>query len=388
MCADRNPIQSRALAIALALGLMHAVVDAACIGLLFWSTRQPLGSAAGEGPVSLTEGAVWNRFLLYGVLAFGTQFAIGALVDRWRAYWIALSVGLALVASAIVAEPISPVASIVAAALGNAAFHVGAGGMVLRESPERAAPSGLFVGPGAIGVAVGIWCARSLGIGPLLFLGPLALCGGIALALRRVSHGRGEDDHGTCPFGTVAAGIGLTAMLVAVAIRSFVGQGVSAVHEGDGTELWALAIAASVGNVMGGFLADRLGWVATCLVAIFLSAPLLSLFVGNGDAAVTGMVLFQMTMPVTLMAVYRIFPSEPGFAFGLGALAVLLGALPFYIGPIEHLTLQPMLFALAMFSVIAVLAAVPIIAPGTRGPPRTGPAGSRPACGPERCGPC
>ena len=46
--------------------------------------------------------------------------------------------------------------------------------------------------------------------------------------------------------------------------------------------------------------------------------------------ACCGMMLFQMTMPITLSAVYRMFPGRPGWSFGLCCLALVAGALPVF----------------------------------------------------------
>jgi hypothetical protein len=47
--------------------------------------------------------------------------------------------------------------------------------------------------------------------------------------------------------------------------------------------------------------------------------------------ALPGLLLFQMTMPVTLAAILRALPSRPGFGFGLLCLALVAGTLPAYL---------------------------------------------------------
>jgi Na+/H+ antiporter NhaD/arsenite permease-like protein len=42
------------------------------------------------------------------------------------------------------------------------------------------------------------------------------------------------------------------------------------------------------------------------------------------------MLLFQMTMPVTLTAVHRLLPKRPAFSFGLTCLALIIGAAPVF----------------------------------------------------------
>jgi membrane protein implicated in regulation of membrane protease activity len=43
--------------------------------------------------------------------------------------------------------------------------------------------------------------------------------------------------------------------------------------------------------------------------------------------ALTGVFLFQMTMPVTLAALALWIPGKPAFAFGMACLALLIGTL-------------------------------------------------------------
>ena len=62
-----------------------------------------------------------------------------------------LLAGLAMIAAAVGVELVSPQTAAVLAALGNAAFHVGAGAIVLSASPKRTVDAGVFVGPGAVG---------------------------------------------------------------------------------------------------------------------------------------------------------------------------------------------------------------------------------------------
>src|SRR5665648_840312 len=52
-------------------------------------------------------------------------------------------------------------AAVILAGLGNAMFHLGAGAQVLRQGLSRAAPAGLLVAPGALGLALGVCSARS-----------------------------------------------------------------------------------------------------------------------------------------------------------------------------------------------------------------------------------
>jgi FSR family fosmidomycin resistance protein-like MFS transporter len=200
-----------------------------------------------------------------------------------------------------------------------------------------------------------------MSLGPWVFLGPLAVCAAVAAAIGNVGQPNPSRNLLPLRFSKAAAVVCSGAVFLSIAIRSANGHGVGMVHEGNADILWGLAIAACAGNVLGGFVADRFGWVATCVLALVVSAPLLSFFVDRGAAVILGMAIFQMTMPVTLTAVGRVFPGEAGLAFGLAAFAVLAGTVPAYLCPAEWITPRPLLFSLPLISAAAILVGLPPI---------------------------
>jgi len=111
--------------------------------------------------------------------------------------------------------------------------------------------------------------------------------------------------------------------------------------------------------MLGGFVADRSGWVTTSVGALALSAMLVSGLVDRPVCAVSGMLLFQMTMAVTLKATHHAMPGRPGLAFGLPCMALLFGALPALL-PWGH----PVLTWPAVLALVA--AAAILIAVGLR----------------------
>jgi len=68
------------------------------------------------------------------------------------------------------------------------------------------------------------------------------------------------------------------------------------------------------------------------VAALVISAPLISFLVGTPWGAVAGMLVFQMTMPMTLKAMHHVMPERPGLAFGIPCMALLAGALPGLFG--------------------------------------------------------
>jgi FSR family fosmidomycin resistance protein-like MFS transporter len=93
----------------------------------------------------------------------------------------------------------------------------------------------------------------------------------------------------------------------------------------------AIPLAGFGGKLVGGFLADRFGFIDLAMVALLASAPLLAFSGGDLWLALPGLLVFQMTMPVTLAATLRAMPSRPGLGFGVLCLALVAGTLPAYL---------------------------------------------------------
>ena len=117
-------------------------------------------------------------------------------------------------------------------------------------------------------------------------------------------------------------------LLVSVAVRSFVGFGACFQCPGGLAVAIGLPVAAFLGKLLGGIVADRLGWLRASAGALLLSLPLIAFSEGSLVLALPGVLLFQSTMAVTLVAVYGLMPRWPATAFGLPCLALVAGSFP------------------------------------------------------------
>jgi FSR family fosmidomycin resistance protein-like MFS transporter len=343
-------------------GAIHASVDAAC-------------AMAVLSAVVLHRLAPWHAFYLvvgYNVLAFAGQAPLGAATDKLRAPRGAALLGLLLTVAATLALPVEPVATMIFAGVGNALFHVGAGAITLRLNPERATAPGIFVAPGALGLALGVWLGR--GGWSLTWPFTVALAVGfVVTALITVPPGtyraaerRADRDERppAVPWPKLVVGL----LLLSVAVRSLLGfAGAYAVPK-EPVVLFALATAAFGGKALGGIVSDRLGWIETSVGALLLSAPLLAWGGTNAAVVVVGMFLFQMTMPVTLSAIGLVHPDRPGFAFGVACLALILGALPTFTATVRSYYGWAPFLVLVLVSATSVYAGLRLL--GSRNPVR------------------
>ena len=304
------------------LGAAHLIVDAVCV------TSVLRASPPSDSIVSSALAFV----LGYDLLAFAGQAPLGWVADRLGLRRGAALAGLLCTAVALLAGHGSAVVLI--AGVGNALFHVGAGAMVLAGSQGRAAPAGVFVAPGALGLGLGLLLGRrfrTVPLWPWLFV-IAAACAVVLLVARKTPKQPAPIGLGERPTFRRREIASIVALLaVSVAVRSLAGTvGCDSCPRGF-FPMVAVPIAACSGKLMGGFLADRFGWIDLSTVALLASAPLLAFSGGDLWLALPGQMIFQMTMPVTLAAMMRLIPERPAFGFGLLCVALIAGALPAYL---------------------------------------------------------
>jgi FSR family fosmidomycin resistance protein-like MFS transporter len=309
----------RPLATAAGLGLIHALVDAATVGTVY----------AEVSADRLSFDAVVRLVVFYNALAFGLQLPLGWLADRFRAYRPAAVAGLVLTLIGVGIGALEPHAATALTGAGNALYHVGAGAIVLRQWPGRAAGPGLFVAPGALGLAAGI----QLGLAGFpcregLLLALAAAAGMLACVRLPVPQPPASDTNRSA---RRILAIAVILLFVSVASRSLVGDFLAGPWRGTAVA-WFLMAAAVAGKALGGAAADRWGWKIVPVAALLLMVPCLGGAAGAAPVAVLGMLLLQTTMAVTLAAMGVALPKRPGVAFGLPSLALLLGSVPSFAG--------------------------------------------------------
>ena len=123
--------------------------------------------------------------------------------------------------------------------------------------------------------------------------------------------------------------------LIAIMSRAVSGSAISFPWK-EGLLAGALIVAAVfMGKAFGGFVADKFGLTITMTVSSVTAALILVMFNEWMVPSLVGQYAVNMSMPITLFLLYRLFPKSPGFAFGLAASALWPGVL---IGQLIHLT--------------------------------------------------
>jgi FSR family fosmidomycin resistance protein-like MFS transporter len=342
--------------------LAHFLVDFACAYLLFSRNYD--------------AGTLYIGFLLYNFCAFALQMPLGLLADRLNKNALTAVLGCGLVAMAFGFTG-AHVLTAVTAGIGNGLFHIGGGIDVFNAAEEKAGPLGVFVSPGALGIFLGRLLGKQAGISSAAVTALVVVCllaFSILIILLQLRKGTPARSgwfltSGNAPVslqgaGSPAALAAALCLLVVVCLRSYVGMTLDFTWKGEGYWGYILLLAVVLGKTAGGFLCDRFGPARTSAVTLGLAAvcflspkvPLL------GVAAVF---LFNMTMPVTLWAMARLFPGAKGFAFGLLTFGLFLGFVPVYLGYPPLLSPGPGFTLAAAASLIVLVLGLRLVT-GTR----------------------
>lgn len=331
--------------VAVVYGVIHAIIDATTVSVLF----------ATQAIHDLTPQDGFALVLAYDLVAFGSQFLVGLMTDRFRAPRGVVLAGILYSALGAALVSVEPITAVVLVSVGNALFHVGASVFALSVEPGRATSAGLFVAPGALGLGFGLWFGKTAVFIQWPFQLALAASFAMAWILRGPELPYTKPDDGRASSVSLP-GLVVGLLLVSVAVRSFVGMAGCYTCPRELLVMLGLPLCAFAGKAVGGFVADKLGWIVTGVGALLVSAPLIAFGAGHPIVVLAGLLFFQMTMPVTLVAVTVVHPRRPGFAFGLTCLALVLGSLPTFVEEVHDFYGPPLFLALILASTAALYA--------------------------------
>lgn len=327
-------------------GITHALVDGGCMMLLL-------------GGIDVRENLL-SYVLLYNGLAFGLQLPFGWLSDKLRQPVPIAITGVVLVALSLMLF-LHPLAAIILAGLGNALFHVGGGTIALNLKPGRAALPGVFVAPGGIGLFAGALILKLYGFHPLFFALSLLAMGTLMLMTKSPEIFYTNRKEGVGALVDLA----ILFLLFTICMRSMVGLSVEFPWKSDLPLLIMLTASVALGKALGGYIADSFGWLQTAVGGLMIASILLVFGHQSALAGIAGLFFFNLTMPVTLVAISNVLPGRPGFSFGLATIAILSGALPSLFHYQVIAAISPTLLIAIIGSVVTLYLGLKIIQSGS-----------------------
>jgi len=258
------------------------------------------------------------------------QMPVGIIADKINHNNLIAAAGCVLVAAGFGLTGI-PVLAAAVVGLGNGMFHIGGGIDILNISEKKSAALGIFVSPGAFGVFLGTLLGRSGFSVSVPILVSLIFISILIIFMKSVRGDLNVSNASFDPYIPPKLIISVVCLFLVVCLRSYTGLAVDFPWKGFGFLGVALVCASAFGKTLGGFLFDRFGAFKTVILSLGI-ASVLFLFPQNPVAGVSAILLFNMTMPVTLWFMAKIIPGAKGFSFGLLTFALFLGFLPVYLG--------------------------------------------------------
>ncbi|MCX6812316.1 MAG: hypothetical protein NTW79_01685 [Candidatus Berkelbacteria bacterium] len=301
-------------------GTTHAVVDGICAAVIFSILKNQL--------VGTTE--FISLVILYNALAFGLQAIFGLVADYLKSPRAVAFLGCILTGISAMIFLSFPIVAIIFTGLGNALFHIGGGSISLNLTPKKASAPGIYVAPGALGLLAGTLLGKNGQFIVWPFILVLAVLCLLMFVIKKPEMNYEREVVRENKFNYFE--FILLLVFLSVAIRSLVGMVLVFPWKTNIDLLIILTSAVVLGKGLGGILADKFGWVRVAVGALVLSIPFLVFGANIPYLAIIGMFLFNITMPITLVAISNILPGRPGFAFGLTCLALILGALLAFSG--------------------------------------------------------
>lgn len=273
-------------------------------------------------PNIVTVEKVIIYFLLYNLIAFGFQMVIGYIADLKQRYVPLIIVGFMLPMVALQMGETFLLAVIVTA-LGNAMYHVGGGVVSVNMFEGKAAPAGVFVAPGALGVFLGGFLL-TIEHNSILYISIATVLLLITLFVLFVNH-KEEYEYKQVKEEFIYI---ILLVFAIVFLRGYIGLNLQLPWKSDYSLAFVLTLGVFIGKFAGGFLGDRFGYKKIGLIGLLASLPFLLFGFEIPLLGMIGALLFNFTMAITLFLIIDSLGNFKGFAFGITTFALFISYLP------------------------------------------------------------
>ncbi|HYC40920.1 MAG TPA: MFS transporter [Chitinophagaceae bacterium] len=272
---------------------------------------------------------------MYNVLAFGGQYPVALWLEKLGKPRQVLLLAYALNAAAIGLFFFTPQLPVLLAGIASALYHVAGGSVCAKEN--RSTNIGVFAAPGVAGLIFGGYAAHA-GLDLLPWLLGTAMLMLFMLNRFRFPIGGVSDDNNPRAFHLDRHDLVMILLLTVIALRSVIWNLFQLIHDREYEWLLAIAGAAFAGKIIGGWVADRIGWKLYVYLSLATATPLLTFFRKDLVLFCIGIALLQSGIPATTSLLIQSTKgkTERAVALSFGT-AIILGAVIFYTPYREHL---------------------------------------------------
>ena len=306
---------------------IHFIVEVAC----FYYLSSLVGDSA----------FLWIMPLLYDAIAFVPQSIIGYISDKYPKIKFGIIGVFLVIASFILCFTLninSVYIPLLLLCFGNALIHVNGAEVTLTSSEGKMSHSAIFIAGGSFGVVTGKLIAKTVPYYIVILL-MLTVIPFILLA----EYKRNNKSNKCSKFNYASNKpqwiIILLAFLVVIS-RSYMGYGIPTSWNKSIMETILLYSFMGIGKALGGILIDLIGMRKTAYISVLFSIPFLLFGDNIMIVSLIGVMMFSMTMAITLGLLTSVLKNTPGLAFGITTIGLFLGTIPIFIVKITSFTLN------------------------------------------------
>lgn len=259
-------------------------------------------------------------YFIYNIFAFLLQPVIGIILDKINLknkerIILLISTVLLILGTFINIWYIS----ITLLGIANQIFHVSGGKICTNISTSKSSHLGVFVSFGAIGLSLGVnniaWCVPIVVILYIL----------LSIIIIFIKEEKEEEIIQKPKLSRTVLIFSIIFLSIAVFIRSFLGKIIHYEFIPNLLMILGLGLASTIGKCIGGFIRDKIGSLLTIIISMVSSVILLLFFQNIYLLIFIGIIMINISMPITLYELNRINEQNEGFNFGLLAAILFIG---------------------------------------------------------------
>lgn len=276
---------------------------------------------------------MWLIPFAYDMLAFVPQSIIGYISDKCPKIPFG-HIGMGLLFLALILQNTVPIpfVSLVPLCIGNACVHVQGAEVTLRTSNGNLSHSAIFVSGGSFGVVTGkLLSATTMPWWLLLFL----IVSAVPFIMLAETYCRGEEYQETSKcknfkYNNAKIGVGFIIIMsvFVVIVRGYMAYAIPTSWNKTTLQTILLFTFMGTGKALGGILSDLFGIKKVALGSVALALPFLMFGDNRMIVSLIGVMLFSMTMSITLGVLVSVLQGSPGLAFGLTTIGLFMGSVP------------------------------------------------------------
>ena len=272
--------------------------------------------------------------VIYSVIGFGGQLPVGFWVDHQKQLKPFAAGSFILLPVAMLLFFINAESGIIFSGIASAFVHVAGGAVCLltkhsgKEHQNKAGPLALFTAPGVLGLTIG-GALGNFSVYSLWLVFVAVVIVGIIIWKNKLPvytvAEKKQNELDTHDFVMLA-------ILLLMCFRSFIFDIINHVAYNYENGIVIIGISAFLGKIIGGFVADKIGWKNFVYITLPIALLLLQFGKDNIYALAFGIACLQSSVPITLLLMGSSLPFYPATAAALSlGTSVALAGLPLYL---------------------------------------------------------